>query len=149
MPIDARRTLSENISWLLANTETDSQAKLAKQAKLDQKTVSRMVNNTNAATVDSLQAIAAVHKIEAWQLLAPAFGEGLHRIKGTSIVPVDRPGTAANPAPAARNDRLGIPYFKPTVQPPDEALAPSATSGPRAGKRSSSSLPKSVARAKR
>lgn len=146
MTTDARRALSGNVEWLLRNTAHDSQPKLAKQAKLDQKTVGRMLNNSNAATLDSIQALAVALKIEPWQLLAPRFGEGLHTVKnGTSIVPVARPAVEAK-APSASKDSLGIPHFRPPEVPVSE---PAAVKGPRAGKRSSDSQPKRGARVAR
>lgn len=139
MPSDARSTLAENVKWLLANSDADSQPKLAKRVKIDQKTVSRMVNNTNAATLESIQALAVALDVEPWQVIAPAFGEGLHTIKGASIVPVSRPRAA----PTAAKDALGIPYMDPpkppqATEPPRQPAKPA----PRADKRPGGGAPK-------
>jgi hypothetical protein len=143
MPIDARKTLAGNVSWLLSNTEADSQPKLARLVKIDQKTISRIVNNANAATLDSVQALAEAFDLEPWQLLAPAFGDGLHTIKGTSIVPVSRPGAQ----PTAAKDALGIPHFNPP-KPPQAVEPPTLTAkpNPRADKRLGGDAPKRGAR---
>lgn len=87
--------LSGNVRWLLETTTLDSQAKIAKAAKVDQKTVGRMLNMGNSPTLASIVAVAAVIKIDAWQLLAPNFGEGYYGVDATctppQIVPVRRP----------------------------------------------------------
>lgn len=149
MPIDPRQALSDNVSWLLENTDDTSQAKLAKRAGLDQKTISRMVRKANATTLASIEAVAGVAKVDSWQMLVPSFGEGLHTLRGTTIAPVDRPQGLPRRGPAAGKDDLGLPVFRGPEPPPTGAPSPTATTGPRGGKRSSGSAPKSGAHVKR
>jgi transcriptional regulator with XRE-family HTH domain len=146
MPTTAREALAANLQWVQENTELDSQAKIGARAKIDQKTVGRYMNGSHAATLDSVQKLADVLKIEPWQMLAPSFGEGLHTIKGKSIEPVTRPGAK----PTAAKDALGIPYLNP-AKPPQATEPPSqpAKAAPRAGKRPGGGAPKRGARAGR
>jgi transcriptional regulator with XRE-family HTH domain len=51
----------------------DTQGKIAAKAKVDQKTVSRILLLQNEPSLDKLEKIAGVFGYEAWQLLVPTF----------------------------------------------------------------------------
>ena len=58
---------------MAVSREYDSQKKVATKAKVDQKTVSRILLLQNEPSIDKLERIAAVFGFEAWQLLVPTF----------------------------------------------------------------------------
>jgi hypothetical protein len=148
MPTHARKTLSNNLAWIRDNTAINSQPKMAKLFKVDQKTVGRILNDANAATLDSIQAIADAMKIEPWQLLAPKFGEGLLALSGTTLVPAARPTVTAK-APQAGKDRLGLPHFTVAPAPAAAPATEPVAKAPRAGKPPGGNPPKRGERAAR
>lgn len=67
--------LAANLATLMATAaDLDSQQKLARRCKMDQRTVGRILNRTNAATLPQIDKLAAAFGLEPWQLLVP----GLH-----------------------------------------------------------------------
>lgn len=72
MPSKALRVLSENLERLIAaHPELNTQPKLAKEAKIDQKTVYRIVTKQNEPSLDKLEKLAKALGVEPWQLLVP------------------------------------------------------------------------------
>lgn len=64
--------MSENLSRLMAATPAlDTQPKVAKLAKMDQKTVWRILQCANEPSIDKVEKLAKVFGLEAWQLLVP------------------------------------------------------------------------------
>jgi transcriptional regulator with XRE-family HTH domain len=104
------QTLADNLAWLMQNSaEYGSAGLLGKKAGVDQKTIWRILNHTNQPTIDKLAKLAAVFKLEAWQLLAPRLGGELYKIDPQRrIVPVQEvappPGFKA---PAPKTDEAG------------------------------------------
>jgi len=73
-PRDVQAVLAANLAALMAITpELDSQVKLAKKARLNQTTVSRILSCRNACSVANLQKLAAAFKVAPWTLLIPGF----------------------------------------------------------------------------
>lgn len=65
-------TLSANLTALMENDrELTTDAKVAKAAGVDQKTVWRMVAKSNSATLDKIAKVAAAFDLQTWQLLVP------------------------------------------------------------------------------
>ncbi len=60
--------------------EPDTVNAFAKRHDLDQSTINRYYNGDQGARIESLDAIATALGVQAWQLLAPRFGEGLHMV---------------------------------------------------------------------
>lgn len=69
-PSKALTVLSQNLQRLLEARQT-TQPELARRAKVDQKTVWRIVRMENEPSVDKLEKLAAVLQVETWQLLVP------------------------------------------------------------------------------
>ena len=68
----SKAILSTNLSKLMAAHLTlTTQAKVAKEAKVDQKTISRIILKTHSCGVENLEAIAAAFELQSWQLLVP------------------------------------------------------------------------------
>ena len=64
--------LSSNLKALKkAYKELSSDAKIGRAAGLDQKTVWRMINETNSATIESVGKVAAAFGLATWQVLVP------------------------------------------------------------------------------
>lgn len=64
--------LSANLKALkAAHIELTSDAKVARRAGIDQKTVWRMINESNSATLGSITQVAAAFDLQAWQILVP------------------------------------------------------------------------------
>lgn len=94
------KLLAVNLQWLMDNTPMNSQAKVGAKAKIDQKTVGRIMNMTNSPTLEKLSALANAFGVEAWQLLAPRLGASLYQIdKDRRVVPVRDAGPAEEAAP--------------------------------------------------
>jgi transcriptional regulator with XRE-family HTH domain len=74
-PSKALTVLADNLGRLIAaRQEKDplfTQPVLAKLAKIDQKTVWRIVNKQNEPSIDKLEKIAGVLKVQTWHLLVP------------------------------------------------------------------------------
>lgn len=51
--------------------EYNAQAAVARKAKVDQKTISRIIHKTNEPSLDKLERIAAVFGLQPWQMLVP------------------------------------------------------------------------------
>ena len=68
--MSSKAVLAANLKALMDHSPAySSQVAVAKAARCDQKTVSRLLRQEQAATVDLLDAIAAVFGLESWQLL--------------------------------------------------------------------------------
>lgn len=68
----AARSLAENLKALMtANPELDSQSALGRAAKVDQKTIERMLKCLNEPTLEKVEKVAKVFGLTAWQLLTP------------------------------------------------------------------------------
>lgn len=66
--------LAANLKKLMdANPEYGNPSKLARAAKLDQKTADRMVKSENESTLGNVEKVAKVFGLTAWQLLTPNF----------------------------------------------------------------------------
>jgi transcriptional regulator with XRE-family HTH domain len=64
--------LSQNLLRLMeghATLKNDSQ--LAKPAKMDQKTIWRIVNKMNEPSIDKVEKLAKAFGVEPWELLVP------------------------------------------------------------------------------
>lgn len=73
-PSRALQVLARNLGRLMvASRVYDTQGKVAAKAKVDQKTISRILLLQNEPSIDKLERIAAVFGCEAWQLLVPTF----------------------------------------------------------------------------
>jgi plasmid maintenance system antidote protein VapI len=71
-PSHALEILAANLQRMMAaSAEYDTQPKLARQAKMDQKTISRIVNKQNEPSIDKLEKLAKVFHLEPWQMLVP------------------------------------------------------------------------------
>lgn len=73
---DSGAALSANIKALMQyerdkNRDLTSDAKVAKRAGVDQKTVWRMVNEANSARVESVAKVAEAFGLSTWQILVP------------------------------------------------------------------------------
>lgn len=89
------------------SVELNSQAKLGGRAKIDQRTVGRILNSEHMPTLDKISALAEAYGIEAWQLLAPGLGSSLYKIDADRrIVPV-LAAAAANPPTGPSRKRIG------------------------------------------
>lgn len=86
----AEKVLSDNLRWLMGqSSDLNSQAKLAAKAKIDQRTVGRILNSEHMPTLDKISALATAYAVEPWQLLAPGLGSSLYKIDADRrIVPV-------------------------------------------------------------
>lgn len=74
---------------MASSKDLNSQAKLGAKAKIDQRTVGRILNSEHMPTLDKIAALATVYGIEPWQLLAPGLGASLYKIDAERrIVPV-------------------------------------------------------------
>jgi hypothetical protein len=74
MPKSALTVLAENllaVSRSAKDPETRSQRGIAVRAKIDQRTVGRIMSAEHAAGVDKVEALAGVFKLQPWQLLYP------------------------------------------------------------------------------
>ncbi len=80
----------------------ESQNKWAKKHQVDQSTINRIIRGERDPSTAVLQTIATAAGLEAWQLLAPDFGAGLHQVRttaaGMQIVPVVPPGSPVRAA---------------------------------------------------
>ncbi|HET8745695.1 MAG TPA: helix-turn-helix transcriptional regulator [Ramlibacter sp.] len=74
-PSKALTVLAENLDRLIAARQARepqfTQPMLAKLAKVDQKTVWRIVHKQNEPSIDKLEKIANVLQVETWHLLVP------------------------------------------------------------------------------
>jgi transcriptional regulator with XRE-family HTH domain len=90
--VDGLKAFADNLRWVKAHTDLDSQAKIGEASGVDQRTVGRWMNGSNAPTLESILGLAKRLKVEGWQLLAPGFGQGLFYVDGKmQIVPVPLP----------------------------------------------------------
>lgn len=73
MPSKALQVLSQNLERLIAaHPELNTQPKLAARAKVDQKTVYRIVAKQNEPSIDKVEKLARALGLDgAWQLLVP------------------------------------------------------------------------------
>lgn len=72
MQDEAGTALSANLRALMAADKVlTSDAKVAKKAGVDQKTVWRMVNEANSASIKSVSRVAGAFGLSAWQILVP------------------------------------------------------------------------------
>ncbi|MBX3603220.1 MAG: helix-turn-helix transcriptional regulator [Rubrivivax sp.] len=118
-PVDKNpeKTLAANLHWLMANSaDFRTAGRLSKAAKVDQKTIWRILNQANAPTLDKLTAIASAFRVETWQLLAPRLGADLYRIDADRrIVPVQEEAPPVGhqaPAPLTDDVDSAIPARK-------------------------------------
>lgn len=71
-PSSALQVLSQNLDRLMQGSkEYNAQAAVARKAKVDQKTISRIIHKTNEPSLDKLERIAAVFGLQPWQMLVP------------------------------------------------------------------------------
>lgn len=68
---DIRETLAQNVLALMESRKMTADAQLAKCAGVDQKTIWRIKNKTQAPTTEKLELIARAFGLHAWQLLIP------------------------------------------------------------------------------
>jgi len=90
----AEKTLADNLRWLMEHHDTlTTQASVGKAAGCDQKTIGRVLGQTNSATLEVVAGIARAFKVEPWQMIAPCLGRGLYRIDSRlQVVPVRESG---------------------------------------------------------
>lgn len=71
-PSKTLQVLSENLVRLMASSvEFSSDGRVAAKAKIDQKTIWRIVHRQNEPSIDKVEKIAGVFGLQAWQLLVP------------------------------------------------------------------------------
>lgn len=71
-PSRTLQVLAENLERLMASSlEFGTQPRLAAKAKIDQKTIWRIVHRQNEPSIDKVEKIAGVFGLQAWQLLVP------------------------------------------------------------------------------
>ena len=64
--------LAENLKKLMeANPPINSQSALGRAAKVDQKTIERMLKCLNEPTLEKVEKVAKVFGLSAWQLITP------------------------------------------------------------------------------
>ena len=63
--------IAANIRTLMDDNQIPSESDLARKAKVDQKTVWRILRQQQSPTVDTLEKLAKPFKLHAWQLLIP------------------------------------------------------------------------------
>lgn len=69
---DAARVLSENLFALMAvNATLDTQAKVAKAAGMDQRTVGRILKQEHSPTLRQIDKLAEAFHLLPWQFLVP------------------------------------------------------------------------------
>lgn len=69
---DAARALAENLRALMnATPDLNSQPKVGKRSKIDQRTVGRILNCENSPTLKQIDALAEAFGLLPWQLLVP------------------------------------------------------------------------------
>ncbi len=73
MSKSALSILSANLNALKSARVPLSQKEIATKAGVDQTTVGRTLNATNAPSVDKLDGLAKAFGVQAWQLLVPEF----------------------------------------------------------------------------
>lgn len=72
MKIPTSQILADNLRKLMkASKDLTSQADVGAKAGVNQRTVGRILNQEHFPTLDILEAIAGVFKLEPWQLLVP------------------------------------------------------------------------------
>ncbi|AEG94426.1 helix-turn-helix domain-containing protein [Ramlibacter tataouinensis] len=77
VPSKALQVLAANLERLIAeHKELNSQPKLAAAAKIDQKTVYRIVTKQNEPSTDKLEKLAKALGVQTWQLLVPGLKPG-------------------------------------------------------------------------
>lgn len=77
-PSMALQVLAQNLERLMAASALyGKQQAVAAKAKVDQKTVSRILHKTNEPSLDKLERIAAVFGLEPWQMLVPGLQAGM------------------------------------------------------------------------
>lgn len=70
--IDIAKVLADNVNTLLdSHNEVKTQTKLAARSGVGQSTISRVSRKDSKATIETVDAIAAVYKLSAAQLLTP------------------------------------------------------------------------------
>lgn len=140
-----KQTLAVNLQWLMDSMpELGSQAKVGAKAKIDQKTVSRILNATNATTLDKLEALAGALQVEPWQLIAPRLGADFYFIDSERrVVAIEVKG-----GPPPSGDQTSR-YFQPPPLPADAAAVASRESTPRRTSTRSAAKPKGPAKAGR
>jgi hypothetical protein len=69
--------LATNLKTLMGKTpELSTQKAVGERAHVDQKTISRMLSASNAATISNVEQVAKAFRLEAWQMLHPTIGRG-------------------------------------------------------------------------
>lgn len=64
--------VASNLEALMANSKFfKTQAAVGKAAKVDQKTIGRILNRTNEPSLDVIAKVAKVFDLEPWQMLVP------------------------------------------------------------------------------
>jgi transcriptional regulator with XRE-family HTH domain len=79
--LDTKKILAENLSALLETRPDISRLNLSKQIQVADGTLGRIKYGTGNPTVEVIEQIARFFKIEPWQLLVPALGQGLKGAK--------------------------------------------------------------------
>ena len=71
-PSRSLQVLAENLERLMgASLEFNTQPKVAEKAKIDQKTIWRIMKRQNEPSIDKVERIASVFGLEPWQLMVP------------------------------------------------------------------------------
>lgn len=95
MRTDAARVLAANVATLMAaSVDLHSQAALGRRARIDQRTVGRILHCEHSPTLKQLDAIAHAFGLLPWQLLVP------------QLQPESPPTISPSPAERELFDRL-------------------------------------------
>jgi len=75
------KVLSENLRNLMRNNAgLGTQAAVGKAAKIDQKSVGRILNISNSPTLKQIDALAHAFGLNAWQILIPGLDPSNHPV---------------------------------------------------------------------
>lgn len=75
MPQNSLEILSENLKGLMASSAMlKSQNALSKKSGVNQRTIGRTINQENWPTLDTIDQLARVFRLQSWQLLAANLG---------------------------------------------------------------------------
>jgi len=73
-----RKVLANNLRRLMVDRNW-TQAELAERAGIAQKTVSQVINEASAASIETAEALAKAFGLEAWQMLMPPVSTELEK----------------------------------------------------------------------
>lgn len=112
MPKSAPKTiLWENVlALMLEHFGKENLSRLAREAGIGQGSTTRIKDQETAVGLDVLENIAALFKVEPWQLLTAHLGAHLHTVEGNRVVPIRIANSAPNKPPEEPPPRGGLNY---------------------------------------